>query len=87
MQQIIFDALEVKFWDRIDNLRTTEIYNHWSEKNLKKAQRKIMETKKYFFPIAQEFDMLRETHFFSILQNEIIEMEKYITKKRIEITL
>lgn len=87
LKQIIFDALEVKFWDRIDNLRTTEIYNHWSEKNLKKAQRKIGETKKYFFPIAQEFDMLRETYFFSILQNEIIEMEKYITKKRIEITL
>lgn len=87
VSQIIFDALEVKFWDRIDNLRTTEIYNHWSEKNLKKAQRKIMETKKYFFPIAQEFDMLRETPFFSILQNEVIEMEKYITKKRIEITL
>lgn len=87
ISQIIFDALEVKFWDRIDNLRTTEIYNEWSEKNLKKAERKTKETMKYFFAISKEFDMLRGTDFYNIMRKEVIKIQEYIIQKRIELTL
>jgi len=58
IKEVCLDALEVKFWDRIDNLRTTEIYENFTYDNYKKAQRKIVETEKYFYKIALEFDNL-----------------------------
>lgn len=87
VQQIVFDALEVKFWDRIDNLRTTEIYDDFNEKNLKKAQRKMQETKDFFYHISKEFDTLKGTQFYRLIKTEILKMEKYIIKKSIEATL
>jgi hypothetical protein len=58
VKQVCFDALEVKFWDRIDNLKTAEVYEDLSEKNFEKAKRKINETKVYFYEIAKEYDAI-----------------------------
>ncbi len=52
--KICLESLEVKFWDRIDNLQTSEIYHEWNKKNLEKAYRKIKETEKYFYNISKE---------------------------------
>lgn len=87
VQQIVFDALEVKFWDRIDNLRTTEIYDDFNEKNIKKAQRKMQETKDFFYHISKEFDTLKGTQFYKLIKTEILKMERYIIQKRVEVTL
>lgn len=78
VKQIILDAIEVKFRDRIDNLRTTEIYTNYNEKNSYKAKRKIQETKEYFYQIAKEFDMLMWTDFFNLIKYEIDKLELLI---------
>lgn len=78
IQYIILDALEVKFWDRIDNLETTEVYKKFTNENIKKAYRKIEETKSYFYRIAQEFDMLQGTNFYHKISTEIEKLEQKI---------
>lgn len=78
IKQIVLDAIEVKFRDRIDNLRTTEIYSVYNEKNAHKAKRKIGETKKYFLLISKEFDKLMWTDFYNLIKSEIDKLELLI---------
>lgn len=54
VSQICFETVEIKYFDRIDNLRTAEIYTENNEKNRKKAYKKIEETKKYFYGISKK---------------------------------
>ncbi len=86
IKKVCLDALEVKFWDRIDNLRTTEIYQNFSYENYKKAQRKIEETQKYFYKIALEFDKLMGTNFAFAIAFEVEKLKFYIySKSRVDI--
>ncbi len=78
INQICYDALEVKFFDRIDNLSTTEVYWNFNESNIRKAKRKIEETKKYFYWISIEFDEIHWTNFFEQIVNQVESLEKYI---------
>lgn len=78
---IVLDALEVKFWDRIDNLETTEVYEDFSPDNIKKAYRKINETECYFYKIAQEYDALEWTQFYEIISTQVQKLQAYITQK------
>lgn len=78
IKSIVLDALEVKFWDRIDNLQTTEVYSHFTTENIKKAYRKIEETKKFFYRISKEFDVLQGTDFFHRISMEIEKLEQKI---------
>jgi len=87
LKQVCFDALEVKFWDRIDNLRTAEVYEDLSEKNFEKAKRKINETKVYFYEIVKEYDAIMWTDFFSIILSETERLEKFISNKKVKNTL
>jgi hypothetical protein len=78
IEKICLDALEVKYWDRIDNLSTSEIYDKWNEKNLTKAYRKIEETKKYFYNIS------KETHPYiaNLIIDKVEGLEEYIRIKK-----
>lgn len=78
IKHVCFDAIEVKFWDRIDNLKTTELYSTYSKNNVKKAKRKIEETKKYFYKISKEFDSIMWTNFYWIISNEVEKLEEFI---------
>lgn len=78
IKYIVLDALEVKFWDRIDNLATTEVYNKFTTENVKKAYRKIEETKSYFYKIAQEYDIIQWTNFYNLIEEKIEKLEEYI---------
>ena len=78
IKDIVFDSLEVKFWDRIDNLATTEVYHKLTNENVKKAYRKIEETTHYFYNISQEFDALRKTDFCHLINTEIKHLQSFI---------
>lgn len=78
LRQVCLDSIEVKFWDRIDNLKSTEIYKIYSEENIEKAKRKIEETKKYFYNIAKEFDNIMWTNFYLLISNEVEKLEEFI---------
>lgn len=75
---VVMDAIEVKFWDRIDNLETTEIYESFTTENVKKAKRKIKETECYFYKIAQEFDTIEGTSFYEKIFAEVEKLKRYI---------
>jgi hypothetical protein len=79
LKEICYEALEVKYWDRIHNLMTAEIKHVLSEQNLNKARRKIDETKKYFYNIS------RETHPYiaDLIIEEVNRLEKYIIEQEI----
>ncbi|MDD5770383.1 MAG: hypothetical protein PHE25_05430 [Candidatus Gracilibacteria bacterium] len=92
----MLDALEVKFWDRLDNLETSEIYKDFDkdgrrktqeqiEKDIGKAERKITETEKYFYKIALEFDRIMKTDFSSLLCIEVAKLKNFVMTKRIGI--
>lgn len=85
IRNICFDALEVKFWDRIDNLETTEIYHKFNILNVKKAKRKIEETKSYFYSISKEFDEIEWTKFYEIISLKVETLEKYILDNKYQI--
>ena len=78
IKQVCLDAIEVKFWDRIDNIKTTEVYSTISKNNIEKASRKLEETKKYFYQISKEFDSIMWTNFYWIISNEIEKLEEFI---------
>lgn len=78
LKQVCLDSIEVKFWDRIDNLKSTEIYKIYSEENIEKAKRKIEETKNYFYNIAKEFDNIMWTNFHLLISNEVEKLEEFI---------
>ncbi len=63
------DVLNVKFADRIHNLRT-----QWDPSNKQKVIKKIKETKTYFLPIAKE----RNMKAYRILNIEIVKLEKQL---------
>lgn len=87
LQEIALDALEVKFFDRLDNLETTEYYTEQTLQNLKKANDKIKETQKYFYKIASEFDSIEWTDFASMLFFEVERLKNFIKEKEFEQTL
>jgi len=74
IMDVCIDALEVKYFDRIDNLRDSEIYQKDTPEFRKKAYRKIEETKNYFFNIS------RETHPYihEMLLAETKKLEDYL---------
>lgn len=78
IQDVALSALEVKFWDRIDNLRTTEAYKYPTSNNIVKAERKLVETQKFFLNIAREFDMIKGTEFYSFLLFEIEKLKLFL---------
>lgn len=84
VEKIVLDALEVKFWDRYDNLQTSEIYYEYNWDNLRKARRKIQETEKYFYDIALEFDNITWNNFSYLLTLEIGKLKWYINNKHQE---
>lgn len=90
MKEICIDAIEVKIFDRIDNLETAEVYKELTEENIKKAKRKIKETKTYFYKISSEihpdlYDRLK--YEVEKLENFIIESEKAEVKSKVWDTL
>lgn len=78
------DALEVKFFDRIDNLKTSEVYSDFSDENIEKTKRKIEETKKYFLVIAKDYDNLMNskygisTNFYEQLLFQVNYLEEFL---------
>jgi len=78
IQDVALSALEVKFWDRIDNLRTTEAYKYPTSNNIVKAERKLVETQKFFLNIAREFDTIKGTEFYSFLLFEIEKLKLFL---------
>lgn len=78
IKEVALCAIEVKFWDRIDNLRTTEAYKYPTEHNIAKAKRKLQETGDYFFAIAYEFDGLKWTDFYSLLWFEVEKLKLFL---------
>lgn len=70
MDQLEDWILDVKFADRIHNLRTLKWCERW------KIIRKIEETKKYFIDLAKK----RNYKAFEILENEIKKLEEYLNK-------
>lgn len=84
---ICMESLEVKFWDRIDNLRTTEIYENLDEVNINKAKRKIYETKTYFYKIVKEFDFIEWTDLYSIMSWEVQKLEEFIVSDKVRTVL
>lgn len=87
LQEIALDALEVKFFDRLDNLETTEYYKEQTPQNLKKANDKIKETQKYFYKIASEFDSIEWTEFASMLFFEVERLKNFIKEKEFQQTI
>lgn len=77
----VFISLEVKFIDRIHNLKTEVAYSNYSPENIKKARRKIDETKMYFYEIAREFDKIKWTKYFDLIKFEVEKLEKYIDEE------
>jgi len=80
IQDVALSALEVKFWDRIDNLRTTEAYKYPTPYNITKAKRKLQETKDYFFKISQEFDKIKGTDFKMYLFFEVKRLQLFLAE-------
>lgn len=80
IQDVVLSALEVKFWDRIDNLRTTEAYKYPTPYNITKAKRKLQETKDYFFKISQEFDKIKGTDFKMYLFFEVKRLQLFLAE-------
>lgn len=78
IKNICLESLKVKFLDRIDNLRTSEVYFDYNSENIKKANRKIIETKTYFYEIAKEYDLLMWTNFLWLIKNEANKLTTYI---------
>ncbi len=78
IRDVALSALEVKFWDRIDNLRTTEAYKYPTSNNIVKAERKLVETQKFFLGIAREFDIIKGTEFYSFLLFEIEKLKLFL---------
>lgn len=76
---VTLEALEVKFWDRLDNLETTEVYKEINPENIKKANRKILETEYYFYPIAKEFDELMWTEFYDMINFEVKKLKCFLS--------
>jgi hypothetical protein len=67
LKEITKNTLDVKFADRIHNLKT-----QWNPDNIKKVLRKIKETKKYILPIAKETN----PEAYKLLCEEIEKLEK-----------
>jgi|GEM_PF-1338590 len=84
LEEVIKNTLSAKFADRIHNLRTEEIKKDFSEENIKKARRKIQETKDSFYQISEEFDVKYGTNFNKKIKNEVSHLEVFITRKEYE---
>jgi len=81
LEKIVLEALEVKYWDRIDNLQTSEIYSVFNKENLKKAKRKLKETEKYFYDISKE----THPYIHSLIVMEVERLRSHIIVKELEI--
>lgn len=66
MNNLSDEELNVKFADRLHNLRT-----QWDPNNKKQVEKKIKETKRYFLPLAKE----RNTKAYHKLQQEVENLE------------
>ncbi len=82
LEKVIENTLSAKFADRIHNLRTTEIKTDFSPKNIEKANKKIEETKKYFYTISEEFDKEYGTNFNKKIKKEVFHLEVFIARKK-----
>jgi (p)ppGpp synthase/HD superfamily hydrolase len=81
IEEIIKISLSAKFADRLHNLRTEEVKKDFSEKNIKKARRKIDETKDIFYKISEEFDEKYGTNFNKKIKKEVLKLEQFIIKQ------
>jgi (p)ppGpp synthase/HD superfamily hydrolase len=52
LNQIVLDVFDVKFADRIHNLKT-----QWDPENIKKVRKKVKETQDYLLPIAKNINI------------------------------
>jgi len=80
IEKIALETLEVKYWDRIDNLQTSEIYTDFNKENLEKAKRKLKETEKYFYEISKE----THPYIHELIKSEIERLRAHIIVKEIE---
>jgi len=80
LEKIVLEALEVKYWDRIDNLQTSEIYTEFNKENLKKAKRKLKETETYFYDISKE----THPYIHKLIKTEIERLRTHIIVKEME---
>ncbi len=76
LEQIVLDVFDVKFADRIHNLRT-----QWDPGNIKKVRKKIKETKDYLLPIAKEIN----SEVYKIMRELIYWLEKQLLSVNEEI--
>lgn len=74
IRELCIETLEVKYFDRIDNLKTSEIYLKDNENNRKKSYKKIEETKKYFYQISEEIN----PNINKIIIEEVEKLEEYL---------
>lgn len=65
------NAIQVKLADRIHNLST-----QWDQSNTGKVKRKIEETEKYFYQIAEEFDR----NILAILKSHVLALKIQLGK-------
>jgi len=77
-REVALEALEDKYWDRIDNLQTSEIYTDFNKENLKKAKRKLKETEKYFYDISKE----THPYIHKLIKAEVERLKAYIFIQR-----
>jgi (p)ppGpp synthase/HD superfamily hydrolase len=74
LDQLNDDYLDVKFADRIDNLRDME---HLSREEIEK---KVEETEKYFLHVAEK----RNPTAYKLITNEIDHLKKFLENKKDE---
>lgn len=74
IKYICIEVLEVKYFDRIDNLIDSEVYVEDTPEFRKKAYRKITETKKYFYNISKE----THPYIYEMLVFETKKLEDYL---------
>ncbi len=74
IREICMEALEIKYWDRIENLQTSEIYYENSEKNEEKAKKKIKETEKFLYWISKE----THPYIYKLLFDEVERLKIFI---------
>ena len=76
----IYITILVKAIDRLDNLRTTELYTTWNDDNLEKALRKIEETKLHYNILFLSV----EPELYNEIIIEIERLETYIELHNIQ---
>jgi hypothetical protein len=82
IKEVCLETLEVKYFDRIDNLSDSEIYKEVNEENINKAIRKLNETKKYFYDISKT----THPYIYEMILEESKKLEQYIKKLQINKT-